>query len=248
MLEQIFVRPGVIARLRRSPLGPHLDAFATSLHHAGYASSSIQRFLCAAEQFAHWLHGQGYAVCEMDEALLRAYLSGLTRYRSGNLPKAAQGLGHLVRFLQRQASRVHGKTGCPISPLDQWLAPMMPILSKWQACPQHPPGLSASCPMLHHRLFWRGAPRLAVAHRRKDHDLCQPRSLATTQRWPQATIRRDPLVPAVFGLPRGHPHRIRGGRSGPSAVAVCLAPVTPAPRGRGTGAGRLSRWHRHQLT
>ena len=37
MLDQTFVRQGVIARLRRSPLGPHLDHFATSLHHEGYA-------------------------------------------------------------------------------------------------------------------------------------------------------------------------------------------------------------------
>lgn len=120
MLEHTFVRTCVIARLRRSPLGPYLDPLATSLHHAGYAPSSIQRFLCAAEHFAQWGHGQGYAVGEMDEDLLHRYLSGLPRYRSGNLPKAAQGLGHLVRFLHQ-----HGVT-CPrvdllIPPLEQWL-------------------------------------------------------------------------------------------------------------------------------
>jgi hypothetical protein len=39
MLEQTFVRQGIIDRLRRGPLGPHLDHFATSLHHQGYVSS-----------------------------------------------------------------------------------------------------------------------------------------------------------------------------------------------------------------
>ncbi len=121
MLEQIFVRQGVIARLRRSPLGPHLDSFATSLHHTGYAASSIQRFLCAAEQLSHWLHEHGYAVYEMDEALLRAYRSGLTRHRSGNLPKAAQGLGHLVRFLRQQGATRLRQDGLSLSPLEQWL-------------------------------------------------------------------------------------------------------------------------------
>ena len=58
MLERTFVRTGVIARLRRSPLGPYLDTLATALHHEGYAPSSIQRFLCAAEQFAQFI-----AVC-----------------------------------------------------------------------------------------------------------------------------------------------------------------------------------------
>jgi len=61
MLAHTFVRTGVLARLRRSPLGPSLDTLATSLPHDGYAPSSLQRFLCAAEKFAYWLHGQGYA-------------------------------------------------------------------------------------------------------------------------------------------------------------------------------------------
>ncbi len=61
MLEKTFVRKGVIVRLRRGPLGPQLDRFATSLQHKGYASSSIQRFLCAAEKFAQWLQEQGYS-------------------------------------------------------------------------------------------------------------------------------------------------------------------------------------------
>jgi len=122
MLEQTFVRMGVIARLRRSPLGPHLDHFATSLHHQGYPSSSIQRFLGAAEKFAGWLQGQGYSVYEMDEDLVRDYLSGLTRYRGGNLPKAAQGLSHLVRFLQQQGLTRPRLDGLFISPIDQWVS------------------------------------------------------------------------------------------------------------------------------
>jgi site-specific recombinase XerD len=121
MLEQTFVRQGVIARLRRSALGPHLDAFAASLHHTGYTTSSIQRFLCAAEQFAHGVQEHGSAVSAIDEALLRAYLAGLTRHRSGNLPKAAQGLGHLVRFLQQQGATRLRQDGPPLSPLEQWL-------------------------------------------------------------------------------------------------------------------------------
>ena len=59
MLEHIFVRPGVIARLRHSPLGPYLDPLATALHPEGDVPSSLQRCLCAAEQFARWVHGQG---------------------------------------------------------------------------------------------------------------------------------------------------------------------------------------------
>jgi integrase/recombinase XerD len=122
MLEHTFIRAGVIARLRRSPLGPYLDTLATSLHHEGYAPSSIQRFLCAAEKFAQWVQGQGYAVGEMDEALVHRYLSRLPRYRSGNLPKAAQGLGSLVRFLHQHGVTRPRQAGLPTPPLEQWLS------------------------------------------------------------------------------------------------------------------------------
>ena len=121
MLERTFVRTGVIARLRRSPLGPYLDHLATSLHHEGYAPSSIQRFLCAAEQFAHWVHGQGSTVCEMDAALVQRYIAGLPKYRSGNLPKAAQGLGYLVRFLHQHGVARPPQDGLSTPPLEQWL-------------------------------------------------------------------------------------------------------------------------------
>ena len=137
MLDQTFVRQGVIARLRRSPLGPHLDHFATSLHHEGYPSSSIQRFLCAAEKFAQWLQGHGYSVYEMDEDLVQDYLSGLTRHPSGNLPKAAQGLGHLVRFLRQQGAMRLRLDGLCISPLDQWI-------STYDAHLEHVAGLAPS--------------------------------------------------------------------------------------------------------
>jgi hypothetical protein len=122
MLDHTFVWTGVIARLRRSPRGPHLDNFATSLHNEGYASISIQRFLLAAEKFADWVQGQGHSVYEMDEDLLRDYLSGLTRYCSGDLPKPARGLGHLLRFLQQHGLTRPRLDGLPISPLDQWLS------------------------------------------------------------------------------------------------------------------------------
>jgi hypothetical protein len=120
MLERTFARTGVIVRLRRSPLGPYLDHLATSLHHEGYAPNSIQRFLWAAEQFAHWVHGQGFTVCEMDAALVQRYIAGLPKYRSGNLPKAAQGLGSLVRFLHQHGVARPPQDGRAPPPLEQW--------------------------------------------------------------------------------------------------------------------------------
>jgi integrase/recombinase XerD len=120
MLEHIFVRTSVITRLRGGPLGPYLDDLATFLHHEGYAPSHIQRSLRAGDQFARWLYGQGSSVSAIDAAVLQRYVSGLKRYRSGHLPKAAQGLGHLVSFLQRHGV-VRPRVVLPTSPHEQWL-------------------------------------------------------------------------------------------------------------------------------
>ena len=119
MLAHTFVRTSVIARFRGSPLGPYLDDFATALHHQGYAPSSIQLYLRTAEHYTLWLQGQGYGVSEMDGALLQRYVSGLTRYRSGKLPKAAQGLSHLVRFLHPHG--VVSPRPAEFPPIEQWL-------------------------------------------------------------------------------------------------------------------------------
>jgi site-specific recombinase XerD len=122
MLEHTFARTRVIDRLRHGPLGAQLDDLATSLSQEGYAPSSIQLYLRTAEHFSRWLQGQGYAISEVDEDLAQRYISGLTRYRSGKLPKAAQGLGHLVTFLQQQGLACPKTSELPSSPPDQWLA------------------------------------------------------------------------------------------------------------------------------
>jgi site-specific recombinase XerD len=122
MLEHVFRQTRVIARLRRGPLGPYLDDLATSFHHQGYAPSSIQRYRRASDQFGRWLQGQGDGLSELDAALLHRYIAGLTRDRSGHLPKAAQGLTHLLRFLQRQGVVPQRHAMTPLAPLEPWLA------------------------------------------------------------------------------------------------------------------------------
>jgi integrase/recombinase XerD len=52
---------------------------------------------------------------------LQRYVAGLKRDRSGHLPKAAQGLHHLCRFLQRHGV-VPQHAVTPTTPLEQWLA------------------------------------------------------------------------------------------------------------------------------
>src|SRR5215831_10968559 len=122
MLEHFFVQPPVVARLRRGPLGDSLDDLATLLHQQGYALSSTQSYLRTGDAFGRWLHRQGYTLSELDDAVVQRYVSGLKRYRSGHLPKAAEGLPHLWRFLQRQGAVGQRHAVIPTTPVDQWLA------------------------------------------------------------------------------------------------------------------------------
>src|SRR6266581_3902061 len=139
MLEHTFVRPGVIARLRQSPLGPYVDAFAASLHQEGYTPYTIQRFLCAAEQYAHWVYDQGYTLSAIDSDLIHRYSIGFSKYRNGNLPKATQGLGALLRFLHHHGVTRPRQDERALPPLEQWLR-------DYDAHLEHVPGLEAAAP------------------------------------------------------------------------------------------------------
>jgi hypothetical protein len=102
MIEHCFARTSVITRLRLGPLGSHLDALATALHQHGYAPDSIRRALRAGDQFGRWLSQHGYAIADVDEALVERYICTLPRPPVGLWPKAAAGLPHLLRLWRQQ--------------------------------------------------------------------------------------------------------------------------------------------------
>jgi len=102
MIEHGFARTSVITRLRHGPLGAHLDTLATTLHQHRYAPDSIRRTLRACDQFGWWLAQHGYAIAEVDEALVERYLRTLPPPRVGRWPKAAAGLPHLLRLWHQQ--------------------------------------------------------------------------------------------------------------------------------------------------
>jgi site-specific recombinase XerD len=118
MIEHFFVHTPVVARLRGGPLGPYLDDLAMILHQQGYAPSSIQRCLRTGDRFGRWLQGQGYDVTQIDAVAIQHYVSGLERYRSGHLPKAARGLKHVVGLLRQRGLLIDRQSPTPI---DQWL-------------------------------------------------------------------------------------------------------------------------------
>lgn len=120
MIDSIFVRASVLARLHQNPLQLYLEQLATTLHEQGYARSSIQDCVLAGEKLGCWLQRQGCVCTAIDEALLVQYVAGLKRYRSGNRCRAAAGLNHLFKLLREQGVMVERQA--PLAPVDQWLA------------------------------------------------------------------------------------------------------------------------------
>ena len=102
MLEYGFARPSVITRLRRGPLGPHLETLATILYQHGYTRNSIRGYLRACAQFGRWLTQQGYTIADVDATLVTRYLRSLPPPPVGRSPKAAAGLPHLLTLWQQQ--------------------------------------------------------------------------------------------------------------------------------------------------
>jgi hypothetical protein len=121
MIEHSFTRTSVITRLRHGPLGPHLDALATTLHQHGYAPDSIRRTLRAGEQLGRWLAQHSHAIADVDEALVERYIRTLPPPPGGRWPKAAAGLPHLLR-LWRPQDLLPPRTSTPAYPeAAQWL-------------------------------------------------------------------------------------------------------------------------------
>jgi site-specific recombinase XerD len=121
MLEDFFTQPRVVAQIRSEPLGPYLDDFATLLHQQGYHSESIRRYLSGCRQFGQWLTQHRHPITEVSADTLHQYIHSLRRSPTGKLPPTAQGVRHLMTFLQRQGVILSPTASLPPTDADQWL-------------------------------------------------------------------------------------------------------------------------------
>ena len=240
MIEHGFTRTSVITRLRRGPLGPHLDALATTLHQHGYAPDSIRRTLRAGEQFGQWLAQHGHAIADVDEALVARYIQTLPRPRVGRWPKAAAGLPHLLRLWRQQGllpPRALPRLADGSGPMARALC-AVPGARLWHGA-QHPHRLSAHRHALADSPVWR-RPR-AVAHRvRPGPDgLCPARGRHQTWWGAQVAQCRRPLAPALPRVQWGTGPGLGSRRAYPTAVDPCPTPVPFDGRGGGAGPRHL---------
>lgn len=121
MIDLVFSRANVIARLQSSPLGQPLSELAHILHRQGYAQASIQEYLRAGEKFGHWLAQQGYTVADVNERIVTGYIDNLPRGPHGRLPKAAEGLRHLSRLLCHHPGVTDPTSAAAMSSAERWL-------------------------------------------------------------------------------------------------------------------------------
>jgi site-specific recombinase XerD len=121
MIETYFSRTPTITRFRGGPIGADLDDLVTTLHQQGYAQDSIRRYVRGCDHFGRWLFQHGYAIADANQTIVKRYISGLRRSPSGRLPKAAEGLSHLLKLWRRQErlSEHCEDSACPEA--DQWL-------------------------------------------------------------------------------------------------------------------------------
>ncbi len=74
MLEVLFADPKAVERLRRTPLGPHLDTFAAAIIALGYKRFTVRHQLWLLRDLGRWLKRQRVLVSELDEAALERFL------------------------------------------------------------------------------------------------------------------------------------------------------------------------------
>ena len=122
MLEHTFVRPCVIARLRRGPLGLYLDDLATSLHQRGPCPDSIQRSLVPLSSLPNGCKDKAMPSLRsmktfVQRDVFRAHARPFRQApESGPGPPSSRQIPPPTRRGQPTAIHV------PTPPLEQWLA------------------------------------------------------------------------------------------------------------------------------
>ena len=83
MVEHFISDAEVAQRLRRGPLGPHLDSYAATIAALGFARSTTRAQLWFLAELGRWLQRQAISVADLDERVVEAFLSDRRSRRGG---------------------------------------------------------------------------------------------------------------------------------------------------------------------
>lgn len=105
MLEKFFERRFVLERFRASPVGSHIDGFATSLIAQGYSFQAGGSCLRHAVHLGRWMVPHGIALASLDEAVIASFMEhlptcGCDDERAGSHERALARLRVFRRYLQ----------------------------------------------------------------------------------------------------------------------------------------------------
>ena len=100
-MEELFVRPRALMRMREGPLGVCIDSFIDSLAAKGYSRDSRRRAAWLVGDFSRWLDGRGVAAAAVAEESVDTFLRGRRRRRA---PRA-EDRSTLLRLLAHLAAQ-----------------------------------------------------------------------------------------------------------------------------------------------
>ncbi len=109
MLEDYFIAPWCLTRLRSSPMAPHIDRFTASLGERGYTRGRIRWALQLAARFSRYAESVGVDnVSKISERLTFQFLKTLPARTLRDTPRAMR---HMLEHLRREGI-VGGVDGC----------------------------------------------------------------------------------------------------------------------------------------
>ena len=126
MLEALSVRPHICEQIRSGPLGRWVDDFVDVLSTRGYATSTMRRYVRAAAIFSAWLDQQRVAATDIDETLVKRFVTGLPRRASATRPSGllsdvANGVRLLAVHLWTRDVAVRSGLDSTQGEAEQWL-------------------------------------------------------------------------------------------------------------------------------
>jgi integrase/recombinase XerD len=74
MLDHLFRRPRVRARMRANPLGARIEAYVAYLDNRGHPPGTIQQYVQAVEHFGVWLSSEHIAIEDVTRATIDSFL------------------------------------------------------------------------------------------------------------------------------------------------------------------------------
>lgn len=105
MLENFFEKRFVLERFRASPVGTHIDGFATALIAQGYSFQAGSSCLRHAVHLGRWMEPRGIPLSALDEAVITSFMGHLPTCdcydeRAGSHERALARVRLFRRYLQ----------------------------------------------------------------------------------------------------------------------------------------------------